>query len=170
MPHNLELKARHGDLASAAAAAARLGTVGPSVLLQTDTYFRVPHGRLKLREIEGGAAELIGYDRPDRDEARTSAYEVMHVPDPAMLQSILATALGVRGQVRKRRTLYLWHNVRIHLDEVTGLGTFVEFEAVLSAGEDEARARARLEELGRALGVRPEDGLAGSYADLLGLT
>jgi predicted adenylyl cyclase CyaB len=169
VPHNLELKARHGDLAAAAAVAAGLGALGPTVQVQTDTYFRVPHGRLKLREIEGGTAELIGYDRPDRGEARTSTYLIMHVPDPGMLQSILAAALGVRGRVRKRRVIYLWHNVRIHLDEVDGLGTFVEFEAVLSAGEDGATAHARLEELGRALGIRPEDHLAPSYADLLGL-
>ena len=169
MPQNLELKARHGDLEAAAAAAGRLGARGPLVQVQTDTFFRVPHGRLKLREIEGAPAELIGYDRADRGDARLSAYQVVSVPDPGLLQSVLATALGVRGQVRKRRVIYLWHNVRIHLDDVAGLGTFVEFEAVLGPGEDEATAHARLEELSRALGIRPEDHLAPSYVDLLGL-
>ena len=169
MPHNLEVKARHADLRAAAAAVERLGARGPAVEDQTDTYFRVPHGRLKLREIAGAAAELIWYERPDRSAARTSAYQIVPVPDPGLLQSVLAAALGVRGQVRKRRTIYLWHNVRIHLDEVAGLGTFVEFEAVLSPGEDERTARARLEELGRLLGLGPGDHLAPSYADLLGL-
>lgn len=169
MPCNLELKARHPDLAAAAAAAERLGARGPSVQVQADTYFRVPSGRLKLREIDGAPAELIAYDRPDRGGARASAYQLVAVLDPGGLKSALAGALGVRGEVRKRRAIYLWHNVRIHLDDVAGLGTFVEFEAVLAPGEDEAAAHARLEELCRALGVRPDDHLGPSYADLLGL-
>jgi adenylate cyclase class IV len=169
VPRNLELKARYPDLEAAAAVVGGLGARGPFVQVQTDTYFRVPHGRLKLREIEGAPAELIGYERPDQGAARTSVYQLVPVPDPALLQSVLAAALGVRGAVRKRRVIYLWHNVRIHLDDVAGLGTFVEFEAVLGPGEDEAMARARLEELCRALGIRPEDQLAPSYAELLGL-
>jgi adenylate cyclase class IV len=169
MPHNLELKARHPDLHAAAAAAEQLGARGPTVEDQTDTYFRVPNGRLKLREILGQPAVLIWYTRPDLRDARTSAYQLVPVPDPGGLRAALAGALTVRGMVRKRRTIYLWHNVRIHLDEVDGLGTFVEFEAVLSPGEDEAAARRRLEELCRVMAIRPEDHLAPSYADLLGL-
>jgi predicted adenylyl cyclase CyaB len=139
------------------------------VQVQTDTYFRVPHGRLKLREIEGQQAELIWYDRPDHGAARTSTYRRVPVPDPAGLKAALAAALGVRGEVRKRREITLWHNVRIHLDDVAGLGTFVEFEAVLSPADDEATAHVRLEELSWGLGIRPGDHLAASYADLLGL-
>jgi adenylate cyclase class IV len=169
VPSSIELKARHGDLRAAAAEAERVGARGPVVEHQTDTYFRVPNGRLKLREIDGQPAVLIWYDRPDRGDARTSAYQLVPVPDPAGLRQALAGALTVRGTVKKRRTIYLWHNVRIHLDEVDGLGTFLEFEAVLSPGEDEATARRRLEELCRVLAVRPEDQLAPSYADLLGL-
>jgi predicted adenylyl cyclase CyaB len=81
----------------------------------------------------------------------------------------LTSALGVRGVVRKRREIYLWHNVRVHLDEVDGLGTFVEFEAVLSEDEDEATARQRLEHLSGLLAVTSADHLAVAYADLLGL-
>jgi adenylate cyclase class IV len=169
VPQNLELKARHADLRAAAAALERLGARGPAVEDQTDTYFRVPNGRLKLREIAGQPAVLIRYDRPDHPDARTSTYLLVPAPDPDGLRAALAAAVGVRGTVRKRRTVYLWHNVRIHLDEVAGLGTFVEFEAVLSPGEDEPAARARLEELGGLLGIGPADHLAPSYADLLGL-
>ena len=129
----------------------------------------MPNGRLKLRQIEGAAAALIWYERPDQVAARTSAYQLVPVREPRLLESVLAAALGARGQVRKRRTIYLWHNIRIHLDEVAGLGTCVEFEAVLSAGEDEAASRPCLEHLSRALGIRPEDHLAPSYAYLLGL-
>jgi adenylate cyclase class IV len=165
---NLELKARHADLAAARAAAKRLGARPAGVEVQADTFFRVPHGRLKLREIDGQPAVLIQYDRPDRGEARVSAYRLVPVADPAALKAALASALGVAGEVRKVREIYLWHNVRIHLDEVDGLGTFVEFEAVLGPGEDEPTARERLDALSAALGVRAEDQLAAAYTDLLG--
>jgi adenylate cyclase class 2 len=167
--HNLERKARHVDLAAAGAAVLRHGAHFHARETQTDTYFRVPRGRLKLREIVGQSAVLISYDRADRVESRLSRYHLVPVLDPAGLKAVLTAALGVRGSVHKQRAIYLWHNVRIHLDEVEGLGTFVEFEAVLSHEDDEAMAHARLEELGKVLELRAEDYLAPSYVDLLGL-
>jgi predicted adenylyl cyclase CyaB len=166
---NLELKARCADLAAAAKAAESLGAQRQALLVQTDTYFRAPHGRLKLREHEAGRAELIAYSRPDHPEFRASEYHVVPVPNPAELKAALALALGVRGEVRKRRELYLWHNVRIHLDDVDGLGTFVEFEAVMSPGEAESGSMERLRVLSKSLGVRDQDRVAQSYSDLLGL-
>ena len=175
---NIELKARCADLASARRAALALGATDAGVLHQRDTYFRVPHGRLKLREINGTSAELIAYDRPDHPDRRASDYVVAPVPDPAATLAALTRALGLRGVVAKRRQLLLWHgsteladvHVRIHLDDVESLGPFVEFEAVLSPHHpDEPLAHARLAELTAALGIRPEDRVAGSYSDLMGL-
>jgi predicted adenylyl cyclase CyaB len=166
---NLEIKARCLGPAAARAAVRRLVGREPEVQAQTDTYFRALNGRLKLREIEGQPAELIWYDRPDQSAARTSAYYRVPVPDAAGLKAALAAALGVRGEVRKRREITLWHNVRIHLDDVAGLGSFVEFEAVLSPSDQETVAKVRLAELCAALRVRPADQLGSSYADLLGL-
>ena len=169
MRRNLELKARCTDLAAAATAAESLGATRQGLLVQTDTYFHVPHGRLKLREHEGGRAELIAYSRPDHPQFRSSEYQVVPVSNPIELKSALATALGVRGEVRKHRELYLWHNVRIHLDDVSGLGTFIEFEAVLEPGESEVESLGRLEVLTRALKIQPGDRIAVSYSDLLRL-
>lgn len=164
--HNLERKARCADLAAAAAAVAALGARREGVLEQTDLYFRVPNGRLKLRTTPGQLAALIWYDRPDETKARRSRYYLVPVREAAALRAALAAALGERAEVRKRRTLWLWHNVRIHLDEVQGLGTFVEFEAVMSASEDETTAAARLAELASALRLTPADDVAGSYGEL----
>jgi adenylate cyclase, class 2 len=166
---NLELKARLADLAVARTAVLHQGAQFHADESQSDTYFHVLHGRLKLREIDGQSAVLIAYDRPDAVAARLSRYHLVPASDPARLKAALTAALGVRGEVYKRRSIYLWHNVRIHQDEVQGLGMFVEFEAVLSPNEDEATAQTRLEELGNVLDLRPEDYLAPSYADLLGL-
>ncbi len=166
---NLELKAPCAGLAVARAAVVGLGATLHGVEEQTDTFFRVPAGRLKLRVVEGRQAELIWYDRPDRKETRESAYYLVPVPDPVGLKAALTAALGVRGQVAKRREVFLWHNVRIHLDRVAGLGDFVEFEAVLSRPEDAGPSQERLVHLGRVLGIDPAATLAPSYTDLLGI-
>jgi adenylate cyclase class IV len=181
---NLELKARCPDPAAARAAALALGAAPAARERQRDTFFHVRHGRLKLREIErwpGGhvpadmseaparAAELISYRRADDPEVRASSYRLVAVPDPAALRAALADACGVRGEVVKVREILLWHEVRIHLDEVEGLGRYLEFEAVMHPGRSDAEAEDRLATLRAALRVAPEDRVAGAYADLLGL-
>ena len=167
---NLEVKARLADLRATEQIVRTLsGLRGPDVQQQVDTYFHARAGRLKLRQIDGRRGELIWYDRPDEADARTSSYHVLPVSDPGALKAALAHALGVRGEVRKRRRIYLWHNVRIHLDEVESLGSFLEFEAVLAPGDDEPTSRDRLGLLCERLGIRESDHIAGSYSDLLGL-
>lgn len=165
--HNLELKARYPDLRLACERVQKLGARPGGIEVQTDTYFSVPHGRLKLRAIEGKPTVLIWYDRPDGAAFRDSGYYLVPVPDTELMTSALTAALGVRGVVRKRREILFWHNVRIHLDEVEGLGTFLEFEAVLAPGAELEVSRARLDELARVLEIRAEDRIAGSYANLL---
>jgi adenylate cyclase, class 2 len=166
---NLELKACCAVLEACRQALSRIGITLHQVELQTDTYFRISNGRLKLREIEGLPAALIWYERPNSEQARISLYHLVPIADPDAMKTLLTAALAVRGQVSKRREIYLWHNVRIHLDEVAGLGSFVEFEAVLGPGDVEATAHSRLEHLARALQLDPSDYRGKSYADLLGL-
>jgi len=163
---NVELKARCKDLARARSVVEDLGGRPAGVLEQTDTYFRARDGRLKLREIAGERAELIWYRRPDGADARVSDYVVAPVVDHPTLLRALGGALGIRRVVRKRREFLRWQNVRIHLDEVEDLGTFVELEAVLGPNDDEATGRERIERLRKLLGIRSRDRVAGSYGDL----
>jgi adenylate cyclase, class 2 len=167
---NLELKARHADLGAARKAVqAVAGVRAGGVEMQVDTYFLVRHGRLKLREINEESATLIFYERPDQAMARICTYQLVPVADAVALKTALTAALGIRGVVRKRREIYFWLNVRIHLDEVSGLSAFVELEAVLGADDDEGVARERLDHLCELLGIAPRDLLGQSNADLLGL-
>ena len=169
---NLELKVRVPDLAGVREACGKVATPA-AVMEQIDTYFHAAHGRLKLRESTGGLdaneATLIAYSRPDRGDVRASDYHLTPVPDAAGVKAALAAALGVRGVVRKRREVFMFHNVRIHLDEVEGLGTFVELEAVVSPDAGEEVSLGRLDALCDLLGLARSDGIAGSYADLLGI-
>ena len=128
---NIELKARLPSLAAAREIAAALATSGPERQHQIDTYFACAQGRFKLREIDGQTAQLVAYARPNGSHPRASDYRLVPVADAAALKAALADALGVQVVVEKQREIYLHHNVRIHLDEVLGLGTFLEFEAVL---------------------------------------
>jgi len=166
---NIELKARCSDLAAARLAIQSLQLVDTGVQHQIDTYFHVPHGRLKLREIMGVRAELIQYDRSNEARSRKSEYRLTPISHPDELKASLGAALGVRGQVEKHRHVLLWQNVRIHLDNVKSLGTFIEFEAVMSPGENETAGHARLSQLCEIMKIAPADYLDSSYADLMGL-
>ncbi len=168
---NIELKARYADLAAARRIAEALGSRPHTVERQRDTYFGCRSGRLKLRERwpdHGPAsAELIGYHRDDAARPRASDYSVVSVQHGDALRTLLATALGATVTVDKRRVVYLHENVRIHIDDVAGLGTFIEFEAVLDDSCTAVEAHARLRRLMDSFGIRDADIVAVSYADLL---
>ena len=164
---NVELKAHDPDPARTLERALAAGAGERGLLRQRDTYFAVPRGRLKLREEEPGGATLIAYDRPDAAAERVSDYRLVPVADPAALRDALAAANGVAVVVVKRRRLLLWETVRIHLDEVRGLGSFLELEAVAAPGSDLTRERAQVAYLREALDIGDEALRAGSYADAL---
>ncbi|MBS0207314.1 MAG: class IV adenylate cyclase [Planctomycetes bacterium] len=166
MARNIELKARLTDLASALVTAQRLATADLGVERQTDTYFPCRQGRLKLREIEGRPAQLVWYVRPDTVAAKASDYSLVPIAEPASLKAALSAALGVEATVVKERRIFLWRNVRIHLDQVAGLGEFLEFEAVLDADLDDRHSQEQLAWLSEQFQLRHEQLLAGSYREL----
>ncbi len=164
---NVEFKARDADPAATLAKALELGANDGGVLHQVDTYFSVQQGRLKLREQDPGGATLIPYLRADSAEARVSTYSLVAVADPSALKDALAQTAGVDVVVDKQRRLLLLGNVRIHLDDVAGLGDFVEIEAVVAEGGDLDAEYARVAELREALGVPADAIVAEGYAQLL---
>ena len=164
---NVEQKFRCDDLHTAHARAVADGANPRAVLLQRDVYFHAPLGRLKLRSIlsDGRRAhELIAYSRADGEVERLSCYYIVPVDDAVSLEAALAAALGIRTVVSKRRTVLLDRNVRIHLDEVDGLGDFVEFEAVLDEGITETRGREQVARWRERLGLLQN--VPVSYVDL----
>ncbi len=168
MARNIEIKARISSVAAVLPRARALADGPAQHIAQDDTFFQVPHGRLKLREFADGSAELIHYQRPDSGEAKASDYLLVPVPDPAALRDALARGLGVLGRVRKQRLLLMVGATRVHLDQVEGLGDFIELEVVLSAGQADAQGAATAEALMQDLGLADAPRLAGAYLDLLG--
>jgi homotetrameric cytidine deaminase len=162
---NVELKALDPDPGRTLQRALELGAEDHGVIVQRDTYFRVREGRLKLREEAPGEAHLIAYARPDAAEVRVSSSRVVAVPDAAALLAALEATAGVDVVVEKRRRLLLWETVRIHLDEVSGLGSFVELEAVAEPDSDLAREERQVAQLRDALRIGDAALREGSYAD-----
>lgn len=164
---NFELKARGRDLGRDRKICRAIGARLVVRLKQRDTYFAAHAGRLKLREQAPGEAQLIAYLRPDRKAARLCDYTVIPVSHPAHVRKLFSTCLGRLGEIRKVRELYVLGGVRIHLDRVRDLGTFLEFEAVLEPGKKAISARHEIRRLSKAFGIRPSDTVSGSYLDLL---
>jgi homotetrameric cytidine deaminase len=162
---NVELKARDANPEVTMARCLNLGAVSAGTLHQRDVYFPGRHGRLKLRTQEEGGSELIAYRRPDSADARESTY--VRAPTSESVLEALEVSLGTTVAVSKRRRLLMWEGVRIHLDDVEGLGSFIEFEAVLPDAGDLASARAKVARLRAELAI--EDGALVSvgYSDLL---
>jgi homotetrameric cytidine deaminase len=155
---NLEIKARDADPRRSLEAALALGADDQGELTQRDAYFAGANGRLKLRRQAPGDDELIQYRRPDAAGPRVSEFRVVPTAEGEALEQALDAALGTLVVVEKRRRLLLWEGVRIHLDEVEGLGAFVELEAP----EDGAD---KVDRLSEALQIG--EPIAGSYSDLL---
>ena len=164
---NIELKARLADYAAAQQVAAAIATKRLGTQHQIDTYFHCHHGRLKLRQIDGLRAELVWYARADEEGPKPSDYQLVPLQNPETLKAALAAALGIRAVVEKRREIFLYHSVRIHLDDVVGLGRFLEFEAVLGPETDETAGRALLDSLMRHFAISPADLLANSYGEMV---
>lgn len=122
---------------------------------------------MKLRQVEDAAAELITYRRPAQADAKFSAYQIYRTEAAEALINALKILFPVEMVIRKTRTLFLWEGVRIHLDEVQGLGDFIEFEAVITnpAGRDQARTH--LNQLQIAFDIAVADLCAVGYYELL---
>ena len=167
---NIEIKARVDDPAAVRAIALELAPRGPQQdIVQEDTYFHVPAGRLKLRVEQGPDADsrLVFYQRPDTPGPKASDYDMASVSDPDATKKLLDAALGVAVVVRKRREIFLYKNVRIHLDEVQGLGSFMEFEAVMGPDTPEDMGEPLVRKLLKRFNIAEPDLIAGSYSDML---
>jgi predicted adenylyl cyclase CyaB len=164
---NIEIKARSTDFEKQTRIAANMAD-GPAMLIeQTDTFFRVPRGRLKLREFGNDTAELIQYTRADFPGPKESTYVRSLTHEPESLKEVLTTALGIRAVVKKRRTVFRVGQTRIHLDDVMGLGRFIELEVVLLPEQTAEEGAIVAEYLMSELGIQQADLIAGAYVDLL---
>ncbi len=125
---NVEIKARCFDPEKVEKILLENGADYKGLDHQTDTYFNVKTGRLKMRQgnIE---KSLIFYDRPNKKGPKQSTFNLYKSENLEELKPLLESSLGVMVEVKKHRKIFFIDFVKFHIDEVEGLGSFVEIEA-----------------------------------------
>ena len=164
---NVEIKARCGNQDKIRHILKKLNADFKGTDHQLDTYFKVPVGRLKLRE---GSIEnyLIYYQRKDQDGPKESQVTLFQNNPRSSLKSILHKALGILVSVDKTREIYFLDNVKFHLDSVVELGSFIEIEAIDFDGFiDRDALYKQCEKYMSLLEISSDDLISHSYSDLL---
>ena len=167
MPTNIEIKASCTNRTNIENLLAKGKADFKGIDHQIDTYFNVPNGRLKLREgnIEN---HLIHYHRADQKGPKQSLVTLFKTEPDSSLKHLLSDALGIKTVVDKRRAIYFIDNVKFHLDEVKGIGQFVEIEAIDTDGSiSVAQLQEQCEYYIRLFDIQPEDLLTTSYSDMM---
>lgn len=167
MPRNVEIKARVEDLSGTQRQVEAIADEGPTELHQVDTFFRCIDGRLKIREVHDPPGELIYYQRADVAGPRESVFFTTPAPDPGAMKQILAATNGLLGVVKKRRLVYMVGQTRVHLDQVEGLGVFLELEVVLDEDQTADDGIRIARGLMDALNIRESQLTEVAYFDLL---
>lgn len=185
---NIEIKARIADDAGferRVKIAKKLTSTDGEILKQRDVFYKVANGRLKLRvqvrltvvcvwislsicdSFQNGTAMLIQYARPDVSGPKLSEFDVLDASEPDKLDRMLSNSLGVMGEVKKDRYLFLYEQTRIHLDKVVGLGTFLEFEVCLRPEQTTEDGTAIANDLIKLFEIKDTDLMTGAYMDEL---
>ncbi len=163
--HNVELKAELRDVALARGICRAIGASFILEFGQVDTYYRIPHGRLKRRETEGEPVEYIFYERANRAAPKLSHFTIFSAEQA--LERFGMEPMPVRLIVRKRRELWMHHNVRIHLDAVEQLGNFLEFESLVSKDHNVAKGHEAIAALRKQFGPVMGELIDCGYAELM---
>ena len=164
---NLEIKANCKDLKRIVGILNSLDVKFLSEDFQRDTYFKVSRGNLKLRETNNGEDYLIWYKRRKKAEPKLSEYYIYQTQKSQNLKNFLKNAFGEKIIIEKIRKIYLYKNVRIHLDRVKGLGNFIELEAVLSKDGMDKESKENMNFLVEKLCINKEDLLKSSYSEII---
>lgn len=166
--NNVEIKARSTDLSGIRSKLKELKAREKGLDHQIDTYFKVSEGKLKLREgnVENS---LILYKRQKKKGPKLSSVTLYEFqPNNSSLKDILTQTIGIDIIVDKKREIYFIDNIKFHLDQVKGLGSFVEIEArdyesTIGKKKLLAQCNAYL----KILGINQKDLVVDSYSDLL---
>jgi predicted adenylyl cyclase CyaB len=168
MPHlNFEFKARTENLETDEKRLLQLNPKFIGTDKQTDTYFNIPIGRLKLREgnIENA---LIFYERTDIAGAKKSNVQLyQHKPDKS-LKDILIKVHGIKVVINKVRKIYFIENVKFHFDTIKELGTFIEVEAIDNSGDiGIENLKEQCKKYAEFFKIKRADYISLSYSDLI---
>lgn len=167
MSKNIEIKARIESVELLLPLVAKIADKGPTEIIQNDTFFSCPNGRLKLRTFSKREGQLIFYKRPDISAPKESFYIISPTASPDTLREMLTLAYGECGHIHKHRVVFMAGRTRVHLDKVERLGDFLELEVVLEEGEPIETGVSVAHELLEKIAVSHHQLIEESYIDLL---
>lgn len=165
---NIEIKAKVNSLEAAEALLKEHHAIFRGTDYQSDIYFKVSNGRLKLRQgkIENS---LIYYNRKEVKGLKESQVQLVPFDKKSKdLGLLLSTALGIHKTIKKKRKIYFIDNVKFHLDTVEGLGYFIEIEAIDKTGDlGKSRLTEQCENYVKLFGIKESQLIDQSYADMI---
>lgn len=164
MKTNYEIKCRVNDFDKIREVIKSIKGISKTFEKQSDIYFKVKKGRLKLRIINDTTGNLICYFRDERAGKKISKYMISRTNDVNELERILKMQFGILVKVKKKREIYIFDNVRIHLDTVSKLGKFIEIEIIY---KNFSEAKVIMSELIQKLGLKEQFLIKESYSDLI---
>lgn len=134
------IKAQVADFFGIESALQRLSPTFAGVDHQKDTYFKVPKGKLKLRQ--GTIENLITkYERMDVEGVeKTTVYQYDLNPTDEQISKLFREH-EIIGIIEKERKIYFLGNIKIHLDKTLDDKIFIEIEAIDS---DDSRSAEEL--------------------------
>ncbi len=161
---NFEIKTKISDYAEILEKIKSIGAVYKETMSQIDYYFRIGTKKEKIREINHQEISLISYKRSEKNGRKDSNYTIKTLS--LEQKKSLLEQKPLLCLVDKTRQLWMYKNTRIHLDNVTGLGNFMELETVVkdiskNQGLDE------FEEVVNKLEINFEKAEPFSYSDLI---
>ncbi len=139
---------------------------------ERDVYYNAPHRDFAetdeaLRVRYAGEKCIVTYKGPKIELKGTKAREEYNVQvDPGAACEEIFSRVGFRptAEVNKRREVFELGDATVTLDEVEGLGTFIEIEVLAEENADEAADRVHA--LAKKLGVEGEP-LYTSYLEMI---
>ena len=131
---------------------------------QKDIYYKIDKDRLKLRIINNETGNLIFYDRKEHNKKRVSNYIISETKNFKELDEILKKLFDIFVVVDKEREIFIYDNIRIHLDKVKKLGSFLEIEIIYDSFKE---AKKTMNELIKYFNLEEKDFIKESYSDML---
>ena len=143
-----------------------LGAVGSGVEVQVDQYFNSPtrdfrlsDEALRVRKVND--SYRLTYKGPRIDSNTKSREELEIVTEPEMVDILKKLGFVPAAVVKKTRRLFTLGDITICLDEVEGLGSFIELEVA------SLEAKEGLFDLFSKLGIKRDESITKSYLELL---
>lgn len=176
----VEIKLPVEDLKKIEGMLCKMDFVLSETIVETDTYFDNEAGQIRgngealrvrtiISEQTGSEDTVITFKGKKLDQISMTRTELETNVGDGKTAEKLFCALGfhpVEPRVIKKRRSYIKENLRADLDEVKGLGEFLELE-ILAEEETQKEALLKIENVLRKLGFSMENTVRTSYLTML---